>query len=203
MCEPKHSIVQYPDDYDDSNLPFGGNMDKEIRLKAALGKAFDWARKIGKWFHLSKFGAGHSRATMEHSKNTLYLPTPTLWEGYWWDRTFHLDSWCRTYCENMQQRNAAYAYHEASVMQNMSTFRRFLETSMRNTQHPLGPYAYTEKLLDYMLTSEGQNLCWKKLKCFFWSNSHNPERLIKITMGFTRKRDLLLPHFADDENLWK
>jgi hypothetical protein len=51
MCEPAHSVVQYPQDYDDTDLPFGGTMDKQSRLSAALGKAVSWGRKIGKWFH--------------------------------------------------------------------------------------------------------------------------------------------------------
>jgi len=212
MCEPYHSIVQYPDDYDDSDLPFGGNMDKESRLKAALGKTFEWARKFGKWFHLSKFGAGHSGATRENYHNTLYLPTPTLWEGRWWDRTFHLDSWGRTHGESMQQKSAAHAYHEASALGNMSLFRRFLETSMKKTNHPHGPWAYTERLVEDMLTTEGKNAFTSKFNSVFGRKFYghsiyklaqqNPDKIIKLTLGFTRKRNLLLPHFADDDKLW-
>ena len=212
MCEPCHSVVQYPDDFDDSDLPFGGQMDKETRLKSALGKAFGWTRKIGKWFHFSRFGAGHSRATMEDSRSTLYLPTPTLYEGEWWHREFKLDGWGARADE--VARGAAEAYHNASVMGNMSLFRRFLETSMVKTNHPRGAYAYVEAMLESVWTSEGVNKLLEKFRRVFGphaspvnvmsrrSNEREVGKAIKIVMGFTRKRELFLPHFADDDKLW-
>lgn len=212
MCEPYHSVVQYPDDFNDDDLPFGGQIDKETRLKAALGPAFGWTKKIGKWFHFSRFGAGHSKATMEAGRSTLYLPKPTLYEGEWWHRTFKFDGWGNR--ADTVALGAAEAYHNASVMGNMSLFRRFLETSMVKTNHPRGAFAYVEVLLDHVLTSEGVNKLLVRFRRVFGPNvrpvqvmnlrSHEKEKekAIKIVMGFTRKRELFLPHFADDDKLW-
>jgi len=213
MCEPYHSVVQYPDDFNDDDLPFGGQMDKESRLKSALGKAFDWSRKIGKWFHLSKFGAGHSKASGEVSRSSIYLPRPTLYEGMWWDRKFVLDGY-GYYITDQEALKAAECYHKSSVMGNMKMFRRFLETSMVKTIHPRGPYAYVEKLIENVWTAEGVNKLLEKFRRVFGRNAHPnrimgyrgtqqpKEKAIKIVMGFTRKRGLFLPHFADDNSLW-
>lgn len=212
MCEPCHSVVQYPRDYDDSDLPFGGNMDKESRLKAALGKAFGWTKKIGKWFHFSRFGSGHSGATMERGRQSLYLPTPTLYEGEWWHRQFKLDGWGARADELALA--AAEEYHQASVMGNMSLFRRFLETSMLKSKHGRGAAAYVEVLLEHVFTAEGANKLLEKFRRVFGKSAtpayvlsrraheQEVERGIKVVMGFTRKRGLFLPHFADDDKLW-
>jgi len=76
MCEPAHSIVQYPTDFDDHNLP-GGQMDSESRLKLALGKFWNTGKRIKNWFHYSKLGAGH-HSIFENGRKTLYLPKPTV-----------------------------------------------------------------------------------------------------------------------------
>lgn len=212
MCEPYHSVVQYPHDFDDTDLPFGGQMNKEERLKAALGAAFSWTKKIEKWFHFSRFGAGHSKATMITGRNSIYLPKPTLYEGAWWRRTFHLDGWGAK--AETRAFNAAEEYHHRSVMGNMSLFRRFLEQSMRQTTHGQGAFAYVDVLLQNVLTVEGGNQLLEKFRRVFGPSAHpcrvmsrrshkqEVEKGIKIVMGFTRKRRLFLPHFADDNLLW-
>lgn len=213
MCEPAHSVVQYSSHFDDSDLPFGDYMDKESRLQAALGKAYKWAKKVKGYFHLSRFGAGHSKATMEHSGNTFYLPKATLYEGFWWDREFKLDGWWNE-TPPIEATEAATEYHESSVMKNMSLFRRFLEESMRRTKHGGGAWVYVDRLLNSVLTSTGANKVLEKFRRVFGRNvipsrvmglresKQNVEKGIKIVMGFTRKRELFLPHFADDDSLW-
>lgn len=210
MCEPAHSIVQYPGDYDDSDLPFGDTIDKESRLKAALGKAFRWTKKIGEWFHFSHFGSGHGG--IANYRNTIFLPTPLLYEGEWWERKFHFDGWGAK--PTTRSTEAARTYHDASVMGNMSLFRRFLETSMTSSSHPRGAYVYVEALLEKVFTAEGANKLLEKFRRVFGrhatpahvmsqqSSEQEVEKAIKITMGFTRKRKLFLPHFADDTSLW-
>lgn len=216
MCEPAHSVVQYPHDFDDTDLPFGGQMDKESRLKSALGKACGWTKKIGKWFHLSRFGAGHSKATLVDGRQSLYLPKATLYEGYWWDRKFSLDGlpdWKAK--EDPLALKAAQQYHNDSVMGNMSLFRRFLETSMRKTSHPLGASTYVHTLINSVLTTEGGNKLLARFRRVFggksfrfetvmgpYANEVDINRSIKLVMGFTRQRRLFLPHFSDDNSLW-
>lgn len=211
MCEPAHSIVQYPDDFD-SDLPTGKGDGKESTLKAVLGKGFDWTKKIGKWFHLSKFGAGHHENTGSlNYRSRIYMPSPILWEGLWWERKFHFDGLIEP-DPGQIQRDAAKTYHNRSVMGNMSLFRRFLEKSMIESKQ--GAYSYVEALLEHVFTAEGVNKLLEKFRRVF-GRSATPARLmsqrstkqevekgIKVVMGFTRRRGLFLPHFADDDSLW-
>ncbi|KKM77601.1 hypothetical protein LCGC14_1368410 [marine sediment metagenome] len=212
MCEPYHSVVQYSKDFDDTNLPFGDNIDKETRLKAALGKAFGWTKRVGRWFHLSRFGAGHSGASMETAHASRYLPFPTLYEGQWWHRKFVLDSWGAK--ADADALAAAEKYHHVSVLGSMSLFRRFLETSMVKTNHLYGASVYVETMIDHVFTKEGSNKLLEKFRRVFGksavpahvmnrqSSVQEIEKGIKIVMGFTRRRELFLPHFADDDSLW-
>ncbi|MGW8178647.1 MAG: hypothetical protein ACWGQW_07765, partial [bacterium] len=134
------------------------------------------------------------------------------YEGEWWRREFILDGWGGRADEGALEM--AKAYHDASVMGNMSLFRRFLETSMVKSNHPRGAYAYVEAMLESVWTSEGVNKLLEKFRRVFGphaspalvmsrrSNEREVGRAIKIVMGFTRKRELFLPHFADDDKLW-
>lgn len=211
MCEPAHSIVQYPHDFSDDGLPFGGTMDKESRLKAALGKACGWTKKIGKWFHLSRFGAGHSNATEMSGRSSLYLPNPELYEGLWWKREFQYDGWDRA-AVTEEAMQAAEQYHKASATGNIKLFRRFLETSMKRSNG--WAHSYVERMLDFVFTAEGGNKLLEKIRRVFGrdaqlsrifstpEDSYNRDKGIGVLMGFTRRRNLFLPHFADDDSLW-
>lgn len=203
MCEPAHSIVQYPDQ-DSYDGPFQGG---EGMLQKSLGKGFGWAKKVGKWLHLSKFGLGHYEAQSLNGRSRLYLPSPTLYEGLWWLREFKYDGGFRG--PGSIQFNAAKQYHESSVMTNMSTFRRFLETSMRKSSNAVFATEYVFRLLQSVLTPQGGNQLLRKFRNVFGKNmvlrlvvGNHREESIKMVMGFTRKRHLFLPHFADDNSLW-
>lgn len=192
MCEPYHSIVQYPDDFDDSGLAFEGLMDKESRLKAALGKAMDWGKKIKKWFHFSKLGAGHSVAIDLRGLRSLYLPISTKYEGNWWDRTFHLDGFSRAY-DKEEALEVAKQYHNNVVFRDIRTFRRFLEASLIVTTRP---HLYIPPLLSVFSNRNKVNLAYGMIK------RGNKESAIRTIMGLTRDRRNFLPHFSDDEGLW-
>jgi len=210
MCEPAHSIVQYPTDFDS---PVSSQLDKKSLLAAALGKGFGWAKKVGEYFHLSKFGAGHHENTGSLSyRSSIYLPDPVLWEGLWWKREFKFDGLVGWNSSSIPgSKTAAQEYHNSSAMGNMSLFRRFLETSMRKSSCP---YVYVETMLENVLTSEGVNKLLEKFRRVFGqstspayvmsrsSSKQQIEKAIKVVMGFTRQRRLFLPHFSDDDSLW-
>jgi hypothetical protein len=215
MCEPTHSIVQYPLNFDDSNLPFGDNISKADRLKAALGKAVSWGKKLGDWLHFSRLGSGHDGALgMVHGRRLHHLPTDTRYEGIWWQREFQVDSpvWNHNTSYDHEAFEAAKLYHQRSVMGNMSLFRRFLEQSMLQSDRAS---SYADLFLLYVLTSKGNTAVRRKLDKVFGKSlgdygnclgSHQPlpikEKAIKVLMGFTRKRDLFVPAWADDDLFW-
>lgn len=209
MCEPTHSIVQYPMDYDDSNLPFGHHIDQESRLKAAIKGA--WGKTLGRWFHFSKVGSGHSGAVRLTGQQTLMLPRETKYEGIWWERNFILDG-----VKTMRGSDAfacAKEYHDRSCMGSLSLFRRFLEQSMLSSTRS---FIYVDLLLAQVLNRKGRDLVLGKLKKVLGARCTNPVKVgfgrrvserrkkqsIDCVMGFTRKRNLYLPHFADDDSLW-
>lgn len=213
MCEPYHSIVQYPKEAIIADRLH--NCDTESYIKAALGKGYGLLSLEEDWIHLSKFGEGHhSKANNLFNRSFLYTVSPTLWEGEWWTRTFKIDSFGRgSRGRAVESEQAAFAYHNRSVMGNMSLFRRFLETSMLQTRSLMGAFTYVDPLLTDVLTSEGANQLLDKFQKVFddppyrvlsrRGNRKEIERGIKVVMGFTRKRELFQSHFADDDSLWR
>lgn len=200
MCEPYHSIVQYPDDFDDTGLPFEGQMDKESRLKAALGSAMGWARKFGKWFHFSRWGAGHSSAIALGGRASLYLPPDTRYEGNWWDRTFHIDG--VSYTPNSEEaKRQAEKYHQISVFRDIRSFRLFLETSLNITDRF---HLYLDPLRG-IFTPQAMDHAMDLIRMINGKNYRlisNRPSTVKAILGVTRARSNFQTHFADDEKLW-
>jgi hypothetical protein len=222
MCEPKHSIVQYPDDDGDDQ---SSGTPTAVRI-SGWG---EWLRKIGQWLHLSKMGKGHSEAIKTTSiEAELFLPKPTYYEVEWWQRRLLLDgpfrgtfkrtghnalehhiamhtsdaartSWYRLQDEAKQ---AAQQYANAVSIGNMTTFRRFLTTSLQKTEEP------TKYVLHFelMLNRVGRDQLARRLKEFTMRcgrvSKTNVDRITKLLLGFTRKRELLIPEWADDKGLW-
>ena len=222
MCEPCHSIIQYPDG-DDDDRSTGTPVEQRI---SGWG---EWFRRIGQWLHLSKMGKGHSEAIKTTSfEAELYLPTPTYYEVNWWERKIHLDgsfraSFKRLGCNALnnypgtsyaqeialkQRRQeeamvAARQYANAVSIGNMTTFRRFLTTSLQKTVDYHQKYVLHFEL---MLNRNGRDLLHKRLKEFTMRcgriRKTNADKVTKLLLGFTRKRELLIPEWADDKGLW-
>jgi hypothetical protein len=220
MCEPCHSIVQYPNN-DDDDRSSGTPVEQHV---SRIG---EWFRKIGRWLHLSKMGNGHSEAIkIAKFETELWLPTPTYYEVDWWRRYVHLDGGFRSYfgrigrnaldmysAENLaanrnlravlqeEALDAAKQYANACSIGNMTTFRRFLTASLQKTQTPL---KYVQRF-ELMLTRAGRDLLAKKMKHFQLTRCVSTEAVGRLTKGllwFTRKRELLIPEWADDKGLW-
>lgn len=221
MCEPAHSIVQYncQDDYnkdDDDQKPFSSQMDQESRIKAALGKVLKLGRRIGGWLHFSKFGEGHSGVVdnklspqlVEFGRTSLILPNDTKYENYWWDRKIVFDGrFSGPISDREPALTAASAYAECSCLGNMSLFRRFLEQSVKSSTR--FAHWYAERFMDYMLTAEGRTEFTRQLKQAgrgtmfeLFKDPNTKDVALAKMMKMTRKRSLLLPHWADNESLW-
>jgi hypothetical protein len=199
MCEPSHSIVQY-DPEDDDNNRFGGTLDFGL----VMDKLGRFAKKIGQWFHISKMGAGHSGA----QRRVLYLPDPVLYEGEWWNKgNMKLD--CRHGPEAGPQFDAGYEYHMRVCMGSMQIFRRFFETSLQETN---SLHLYITRFMECVLTSEGRDQLSKRISSIMPGKQilagkgrvedSVKDKIIKATMGYTRKRNILVPEWSMDDGFW-
>ena len=255
MCEPAHSIVQYKDpndwkDDDSGDNDSRGESAQSIKSSYA-GQFKKWLKKFGTFCHLSTMGKGHSGAI--HAKDASLFtrqymePDHAKFETIWWQRNLVID----THSSYMRQMicgkhdmpsdgilpvEAAREYADAVCIGSVSTLRRFLEASMRNTDKPM---AYAEKFVKCILAkrdrkvqakfrSIDQNL-FKLIMDNSWDyNVHQTvsdegiltvhqripfrkrrsvvkfplESLIKVVLGLSRRRDILVPTWADNSKLW-
>src|SRR5436190_15067817 len=134
MCEPNHSIVQYPDQDD------GGNPTE--RTLDLLPKKEGWVswmkKKIKNWFHFSKLGFGHSEATARLSLIGAYhFPVDTKYEAQWWIRKVQRDGayYGQAYDSEIAL-DCATEYAKLSSIGNLTLLRQFLEVSMRKSTRP-------------------------------------------------------------------
>lgn len=204
MCQPNHSIVQFepPNDNDDNDTHGSGS--GEGRLGIVLGKAGQWLRKIGKCFHLSRMGEGHTGAQghLNGLRETFFLPTPTLYEAQWWNRKIAFDGWYYGYSDREEVLGYATAYANAVSIGSLHALRTFLEASIKRTEYP---EMYVGAFRN-MLNARGKTEFEKKINCSYINNRDivpgKVESLIRLCLGMTRKRNLLVPEWADDGKLW-
>lgn len=218
MCEPNHSIVQYPEDRGDSGptMPF---------LEPSIGRrVLEIGRRIWKWLHFSKLGSGHSesvRSLGSFFSNNL-TPEETRYEARWWDRTIKLDgSYNGEAYDKELASAAALEYAKAVSIGSLTALRNFLEVSLRKSIRPFG---YLDYFLDDFLNAKGRDLAVSKLTRLLGRNYREKlgyrrsilstldiksgeqagpvEIAIKVMLGFTRKRELLNAAWADDSLLW-
>lgn len=205
MCEPTHSICQV-----DPTNPETGD---PINVDKIFGHIGDWMRKVMGYFHFSKFGAGHSEGLQFAKNHHGRVPEPTRWEAIWWERRVKLDGEIyfpngqvalypdETYKKSLTE--AATEYANLSSIGSLSVFRRFFETSMRKTD---SPYLYLEAF-QYMLNRQGRlafdNRRRKAGIKSLYAYDFPIDRILKVCLGLTRKRELLVPEWADDSSLWQ
>jgi hypothetical protein len=199
MCEPMHSIVQFPDRDDDDNPtkidhitpPPGSDPSIWEKLK----------KKISEWYHFSCMGSGHSEALQVTAKARVRLPQDSKYEAAWWERKVTLDGYY--YGIDFQKPYALQAatdYANKVSIGNLTLFRQFLEWSLRKSDRP---NVYKEAF-GLMLNPKGRDEFRKKMRMYIGTQicQENLESAIKVLLGFTRKRDLLVPEWADDTKLW-
>jgi hypothetical protein len=209
MCEPCHSINQFPDD-----------PDLNPRVQTAFEKVAGWAKKVGSWFHFSKMGMGHSGAIEYNQLHDRWIPEPTRYEVEWWHRHFKRDGsfnhqgreyghWGTAIPPDLvpiaeDAEDSARIYAEQVSYGSLQIFRRFFETSVMKSNRP---YAYFHSFMS-MLNSNGQNLLLEKTRRALGVSMYNintiqrREPIMKMCLGLTRKRELLIPEWADDTKLW-
>lgn len=205
MCEPTNSIIQYP-----SNDPTGTPTEQRL---GAWGKVLEWGKKVKDWLHFCKLGSGHHEAIRAVGTFSDLIPAETRYEAYWWDRTVKRDG-----NFNGELFDAPFALDAATMYAanvstgSLFTLRRFLETSMRKTDNP---HMYLSVFADKLLNHQGRDTFHAKLKAigvglyrkFIYPfgdsvDKKQLESIIKLMLGYTRKRNLLVPAWSDDAKLW-
>lgn len=206
MCEPYHSVLQFPNENDDGT-PLGPVLERAVTKRG-------WLKRILGWFHISKMGSGHSETLNVRKEALLWLPQPYYYENAWWERTVRKDiSPGRRMADFPEEAlEAAKEYSDRVVTGSLPAFRRFLETSMQTSE---SPHKYVENFI-LCLNQNGQDQLYTKLKriCnissmlftnFRYTMLTDPQKkrsIISTILGFTRKRELLVPVWADDNQLW-
>lgn len=209
MCEPYHSIIQYDPNRDDDDDDFGGSSQPTYTKSGLLSSLGSWAKKVRGWFHASKIGSGHTGVLEARTglMNREIRKHFALFETAWWNRSTKWDYGGQILLPHeKEERNAAAAeYSQITVTGDLTKLRNFLELSFKKTDHP-GSYAL---MFLEMLNAEGRDIVNKKHRQYFGtdvgglnSSRINPESLAKFLVGFTRKRNLLIPEWADDTKLW-
>lgn len=219
MCEPSHSIIQYdpPGNDDDAQGGQSAQSGEYVRngLLAGLGQ---WSKRIKRWFHLSMLGKGHSETIGARSKGLMhrYDSTLRLYEAHWWNRQVTKDGAISNgnYISvnvSHEQLQEATEYAKLVSIGDLGQLRRFLEQSLEKTDRQ---YVYLDRFRNNFLNKEGREEFDKKCQQVF---NVKPNRLvdisngvqriplqsvIKYVLGFTRKRKLIVPEWADDTRLW-
>ena len=212
MCEPMHSIVQFepPTNSDDPPPPSDGGDTPTGTWASRLGNTVKWLKRVGGMFHLSAMGKGHSEAlgSQDGRREYFLMPEATRYEASWWNREVRVDG---SYFASEPQVALQNAKDYAGLVSigSLHALRQFLEVSMTNTDNLM---AYVRQFRN-ILTSKGRvryehelNRILKNRAALMLTNdyvvpSHN-EAVRNLCLGFTRKRHLLVPEWADDRSLW-
>jgi len=211
MCEPSHSIIQYndpnsPEDDDDFTGSAQAGSFTIGNLTSGLTK---WAKKIKKWMHLSQMGNGHSETIGNRSLISMYKYHEVfgLYEAHWWNRSVICDGGA---AQRGIKLDCATEYANLVSIGDMTQLRRFLKTSMQNSNRPQN---YVDQFRNGFLNTKGKTSfdnrfakVFKKKPTFYNVRNvvkNNLEGVTKFIAGYTRKRTLIVPEWADDTGIWK
>ena len=227
MCEPSHSIVQFPTHNPETHDPITSlvrgamNTAKAIQLADSTPEQAEIIKSsviipqgaiIGNFINYSRMGSGHSESMgklPEHIR--IRLPEDVKYEAQWWERRVKLDSrvpsWVKHYgpADSLQ---SAEDYANRASMGDIKIFRRFLETSLKLSDRPS---RYSYYILE-ILSPKGKEALGRALSRFsggkkvFLSMTlssllEGPQKdiVIGMIMKVTRKRENLIDLWADDK----
>lgn len=156
MCEPSHSIIQYPTIDPESHDPIRDTVRlaissaRQIEINEAPNEEVAAAIKSslilpqgvvsGDFINYSRLGSGHSEAI---GKLPVYirsrLPEDVKYEAHWWNRSVKLDSRLPTWVKLIgidESKDSAKVYAEKTSIGDLKIFRRFFENSLLHSNRP-------------------------------------------------------------------
>lgn len=223
MCEPSHSIVQFPVE----NLVEAETINVAVQNAVSLdvlekdGPLFIIPKgvRIGSYLNYSRLGFGHSEALGRLPRHVRSrLPRDVKYEVGWWDRSVHLDGpffrrWDAAEIEREESLESATIYAHRSSIGDTKMLRRFLEQTLNTTTRP---WAYMSQVFA-LLSSKGRDAFDMMIRrAFRFHKQFSLESTVfdlmrelrsrKIVIGIilklTRTRNYLTTEWADDSKLW-
>ena len=135
MCEPRHSISQWPEELGDDD---DGQVANDLSGSRAQKRLPGWFRQKleqirGRWFgrfaHISRFGSGHTDSLFQLESGVTVdlgssvLPLATKWQSRWWDRVVRIDGLFKgVSVDRDAAQKAAEAYATATCLGSLSLF---------------------------------------------------------------------------------
>lgn len=215
MCEPHFSFVQIlqGQQRNINNMLFG----QEIRNSHLP------ALEIDTFLHYCSLGSGHTGANKKVNLQGGWRDfIKNDYECQWWDRVVRIDGYFKYPREqgfDLEIKNkeesleAARIYANRVAIGNLSKLRHFLEVSLRKSSVPS---KYASNFIN-ILNKKGQDNYLKRLSQILGSTrgmfssvnlphwmavNKNLDSTIKCMLGMTRRRQFLVPEWADDNKLW-
>ena len=212
MCEPTHSVVQYPA----VNIE-GDPVDQY--LTAAFRRSLSKGQQIGDLIHYSMAGFGHSECISKIPTADSYLPAATRYEGNWWDRTFAIDGpFNGPHKDQLSTKEAfdtAAEYSRRVSTKDIPTLQQFVRDCIQNSERP---ETYVDIVLSKVLRGGARAVCWDTLRAALAGDKPNsryaitaglrqanPEawrRLQDAVTTILTKRENFSDVWADDQKLW-
>lgn len=200
MCEPSHSIVQFP-------LAAEHADDNCLRLQLALGHRMQLGKEIDGYYNISVFGVGHSEAASAFSRRAYFsLPTETRYEGHWWNRKVELDGgYHGPKGEEDRALESARRYSEGLCLGSAGKMKEFVTTSFQRTDRSrAGQYL---KRAEGMLSDQGHVFFDVHIKPYlqgqFYEFDQQRKPLIANNLnGLLSVRENLAPVWAENDELW-
>lgn len=183
MCEPSHSIIQYPTVDPESQDPIRDAVRMAVsnahqieineapneEVAAAIKSSLILPQGVisGHFINYSRLGSGHSEAIGKLPVRVRSrLPEDVKYEAHWWDRSVKLDSrmpqWVKLLGQD-ESKDSATVYAERTSIGDLKIFRRFFENSLLHSERPNN---YVEPFF-LMLSVKGFDTFTKSLKRIF------------------------------------
>jgi len=211
MCEPTHSVVQYPA----TQAAMGDTNHDVMRLLNAVSgrNRMSSGQKIGDYMHYHKAGFGHSETISKLTEAERLLPTETRYEGEWWNRDFKVDGpYNVPEFDKQMAYDMAAEYSRRHCTANTKILAKFLADSLRRSDQP---EQYLERFL-HMIKPSRRAVTWDEIKVHLQGSkpgtrvkmdktfikSPKCDALIAQVMQLANTRDILVPEWADDDTIW-
>lgn len=209
MCEPYHSTIQW-DVSDGIQSMIQAAVEQGSRNALKLVSITDMIEpgvKVGAYLHYSAAGAGHSLAAKLSTLKSNFLQVRNDFETEWWNRSVKIDTF--RHGDETAALDAATIFANRKCIGDLNKFRSFLTRSLTQTENPA---TYVNAFVR-MLNGDGQVELERRAKYIIgkkagWFDGHNltqvmsPVSLANFLCGFTKKRSLLVPEWADDDAIW-
>lgn len=187
MCEPTHSIVQYPTVVEGE--PIGHLVQAAIERPETKGLLLPTGSLIYGYLNYSSLGFGHSEAVGRlpyHVRSR--LPEDMKYEAKWWDRTVRRDwGWDAPGYIDPNSYESAETYAQRSSIGSLPILRRFLEQTLMKT---FRPSSYVSPFLE-ILNDNGQSALRESISKIFSGKNINNQYTLSTLLESEKKEKVI------------